>query len=153
MSPEMKLVQHVWKLAVPGHDFDHPSSALETARKLVFVAAERGNIEFLKILIREYPDLIFQVYDDKSQYTIFHFAVKYRHEEIFRLVHEIGSAKDFLVSKKDKGDNNILHLAGMLAPSERLHSVSGAALQMQRELLWFEVIIYHHSFLYKPIFL
>ncbi|XP_044510168.1 uncharacterized protein LOC123228783 [Mangifera indica] len=138
MSPEMKLVQHVWKLAVSGHDFDHHSSALETARKLVFVAAERGNIEFLKILIREYPDLIFQV--DDNDYSIFHFAVKYRHEEIFRLVHEIGSAKDFLVSKKDKGDNNILHLAGMLAPSERLHSVSGAALQMQRELLWFEEV-------------
>ncbi|XP_031258179.1 uncharacterized protein LOC116116225 [Pistacia vera] len=28
----------------------------------------------------------------------------------------------------------------MLAPSERLHSVSGVALQMQRELLWFEEV-------------
>lgn len=147
----MKLVQRVWELGVSGHDFDHRSNAFKIAQKLVFVAAERGNVDFLKILIRESPDLIFQV--DDNHYSIFHFAVKYRHEEIFRLVHEIGSAKDFLFSSKVKGYNNILLLAGMLAPSERLHSVSGAALQMQRELLWFEVIIYHHSFLYKPIFL
>ncbi|KAG2689339.1 hypothetical protein I3760_09G134700 [Carya illinoinensis] len=34
----------------------------------------------------------------------------------------------------------MLHLAGELAPSSRLKIVSGAALQMQRELLWFKEI-------------
>jgi hypothetical protein len=33
----------------------------------------------------------------------------------------------------------MLHLAGKLAHSDRLNIVSGAALQMQRELLWFKV--------------
>jgi len=33
----------------------------------------------------------------------------------------------------------MLHLAGQVAPPNRLNIVSGAALQMQRELLWFKV--------------
>ncbi|KAI3511089.1 hypothetical protein L1887_18233 [Cichorium endivia] len=38
----------------------------------------------------------------------------------------------------DDDRNNILHLAGQLAPIPKLNLVSGAALQMQRELQWFE---------------
>ncbi|KAL9691742.1 hypothetical protein QQ045_012168 [Rhodiola kirilowii] len=37
-------------------------------------------------------------------------------------------------------NDNILHLAGRLAPSDRLRIVCGAALQMQRELQWFKEI-------------
>ncbi|CAA2990513.1 Ankyrin repeat-containing protein At3g12360 [Olea europaea subsp. europaea] len=40
-------------------------------------------------------------------------------------------------------NNNILHLAAKLAPSSRLNSVSGAALQMQRELQWFKEVEKH----------
>ncbi|KAJ0464174.1 putative ankyrin repeat-containing domain, PGG domain, ankyrin repeat-containing domain superfamily [Helianthus annuus] len=36
--------------------------------------------------------------------------------------------------------NNMLHLAGKSATKERLADVSGAALQMQRELLWFKEV-------------
>ncbi|XP_031263277.1 ankyrin repeat-containing protein NPR4-like [Pistacia vera] len=111
---------------------------LEVAKKQIFVAAKRGNIEFLKILIREYPDLIFHV--DNNRYSIFHIAVKYRYVDIFILIHDIGSVKDFIVPYKDNEGNNILHLAVKLAPLDRLHSVSGVALQMQRELMWFEEV-------------
>ncbi|KAJ0083185.1 hypothetical protein Patl1_12344 [Pistacia atlantica] len=61
-----------------------------------------------------------------------------RHRGIFKLIHEIGTFKDLIVASKDKKDNNILHLAGMLAPPDRLNFVSGAALQLQQELLWFK---------------
>ncbi|KAG6624406.1 hypothetical protein CIPAW_16G024900 [Carya illinoinensis] len=50
------------------------------------------------------------------------------------------SLKDALASHFAKGRNNMLHLAGELPPSDRLNIVSGAALQMQRELLWFQEI-------------
>lgn len=40
----------------------------------------------------------------------------------------------------DPYGNNILHLAGRLPPSDRLNLVSGAALQMQRELQWFKQV-------------
>ena len=36
--------------------------------------------------------------------------------------------------------NNLLHEAGMSAPSTSLDHIAGAALQMQRELQWFKVI-------------
>lgn len=39
----------------------------------------------------------------------------------------------------DNFSNNILRLAGNLAPKDQLNRVSGAALQMQRELQWFKV--------------
>uniref|UniRef100_A0A7N0TYS2 PGG domain-containing protein n=1 Tax=Kalanchoe fedtschenkoi TaxID=63787 RepID=A0A7N0TYS2_KALFE len=45
-----------------------------------------------------------------------------------------------IVRQSEENGNNILHLAGRLAPSHRLRIVSGAALQMQRELQWFKEI-------------
>lgn len=40
----------------------------------------------------------------------------------------------------DNFSNNILRLAGNLAPKDQLNRVSGAALQMQRELQWFKEV-------------
>lgn len=65
----------------------------------------------------------------------------HRQEKIFNLIYDIGAHKDLITSYRDNNNHNILHLAGKLAPSEQLHVVSGAALQMQRELLWFKVIV------------
>lgn len=104
---------------------------------LLFVIAERGNFEFLKKLIDEYPDIIQEV--DNNGYSIFHIAVLNRHWNIFKLIYDIGPYKDTIVSTRDKQGNTILHLAGMLAPPNRLKIVPGAALQMQREVLWFKV--------------
>ncbi|CAA2967517.1 Hypothetical predicted protein [Olea europaea subsp. europaea] len=51
-----------------------------------------------------------------------------------------GATKDFITYYIDDEGNNILHLAGKLAPPSRLNTISaGPALQMQRELLWFKV--------------
>ena len=54
-----------------------------------------------------------------------------------------------------KGKNeNVMHLAGYLAPLNRLNIISVAALQMQRELLWFKVGVsmYYFSFLFLYMF-
>lgn len=107
--------------------------------RLLFVAAKLGKVEFLMVLIKSYPDILWKV--DENRYSIFHIAVIHRHEEIFKLIYEIGAIKDLIATYKDDHGNNMLHLASRLAPPNRLSCVSGAALQMQRELLWFEVII------------
>ncbi|KAJ0082748.1 hypothetical protein Patl1_12196 [Pistacia atlantica] len=135
-----KLIKRLWKQVIVRNN-SKISQFIEKPkdRKLIFVAAEHGNIEFLTILIREYPDLLFEV--DENNYTIFHYAVKYRQNDIFKLIHQIGSFKDLIATlKHEKKGNNILHLAGILAPPDRLSIVSGAALQLQRELLWFEEV-------------
>ncbi|XP_076930077.1 uncharacterized protein LOC143594724 [Bidens hawaiensis] len=41
---------------------------------------------------------------------------------------------------KDPLGNNLLHLAGRMEPPDKLNRISGAALQIQRELQWFKEV-------------
>ncbi|XP_019168644.1 PREDICTED: ankyrin repeat-containing protein NPR4-like isoform X2 [Ipomoea nil] len=111
---------------------------LKTPFNPLFVAAELGNIQFVVQLIRSYPDLIWKV-NEQSQ-SVFHIAVVHRQENIFRLIYNIGAHKDIIASYLSTDNENMLHLAAKIAPSNRLNIVSGAALQMQRELLWFKEV-------------
>ena len=81
-----------------------------------------------------YPEIAWS--RDDNKYTIFHVAVIHRQENVYNLLYELGSKK---LGTLDKDKNNILHLAAMKPAKSRLNIVSGAALQMQRELLWFKV--------------
>ncbi|PWA49841.1 ankyrin repeat-containing domain, PGG domain protein [Artemisia annua] len=85
-----------------------------------------GNTKFLVELIRRYPDLIWKVNDDNQ--SIFHIAVKHRHEGIYNLLYEIGTMKDMLTPLRD--DN-----VGKTVNRKQLENGSGGALEMQRELL------------------
>ncbi|KAK9062082.1 hypothetical protein SSX86_019267 [Deinandra increscens subsp. villosa] len=106
--------------------------------RVLFIAAEMDNTKFVVELIRRYPDLMWKVNDNKQ--TIFHIAVKNRYKGIYNLLYEIGSMKDLITPLRDADENNMLHLAAKKATKERLTNVNGAALQMQRELLWFEEV-------------
>ncbi|XP_017237648.1 uncharacterized protein LOC108210758 isoform X2 [Daucus carota subsp. sativus] len=106
--------------------------------RLLFVAAALGNTKFLIELLRLCPELIWKI--DDNDRTIFHVAVLHRQESVYNLLYEIGSIKDLVTSFKDTNDNNILHLAAMKPEQSRLHIVSGVALQMQREILWFKEV-------------
>lgn len=97
-----------------------------------------GKVEFLTTLIRSYPDLIWKV--DENRHSIFHIAIIHRQEDIFKLIYEIGAIKDLIATYKNDAGNNMLHLVAKLAPPHRLSCVSGAALQMQREIIWFKVM-------------
>nr|POE67866.1 hypothetical protein CFP56_62038 [Quercus suber]POE74099.1 hypothetical protein CFP56_73276 [Quercus suber] len=104
---------------------------------VLFIAAEVGNVEFLVELIHFDLDLLWKI-DDKKR-SIFHIAVEKRHESIFNLL-VVGSIRDLLADRINEDGNNMLHLAAGLAPEEKLNAISGAALQMQRELLWFKEV-------------
>lgn len=105
----------------------------------LFAAAEVGNIEFLVKLIRFDFSLL---WEEENYKRIFHIAVEKRHANIFNLLHEIGPIKDLIVDKIDVGGNNMLHLVARQAPQEKLNAISGAALQMRSELLWFKVLVH-----------
>ncbi|XP_030942847.1 ankyrin repeat-containing protein At5g02620-like isoform X1 [Quercus lobata] len=129
-----QLVEDLWREVrlLHGKQFsDH-------VKTFLFEAAKMGNAELLIIAIRSYPDLIWR--KDAEGRSIFHIAVLYRQETVFNLIYEIGVIKDMILTYIDGENQNILHLAGKLAPPSRLNMVSGAALQMQRELLWFEEV-------------
>ncbi|WOG94135.1 hypothetical protein DCAR_0313428 [Daucus carota subsp. sativus] len=106
--------------------------------RLLSVAASLGNFKFLIELLQLCPELVWKV--DDNDRTIFHVAVLHRQESVYNLIYEIGSIKDLITSMKDTDDNNILHLAAMKPEQSRLQTVSGAALQMQREILWFKEV-------------
>ena len=107
--------------------------------KLAFITgAKYGIPEILEEIIKSYPYALEYLDED-----VFKLAVLNRYEKIFNLICKTGKHRHFIIRIKDDLTNdNILHLAGKLAPPHWLSLVSGAALQMQRELHWFKVIIF-----------
>ncbi|KAH7569670.1 hypothetical protein JRO89_XS06G0237200 [Xanthoceras sorbifolium] len=136
-SQALQLVKCIWKEVMLLCDDSQISDLTRSPRQLIFAAAEIGNAEFLSILINDYPSLIWQ--RNHRRHSIFHIAVLHRQNDIFKLVSELGSVKDLIIASKDCDRNNILHLAGRLGPRDKLDA-PGAALQMQRELLWFKAV-------------
>ncbi|KAH7569626.1 hypothetical protein JRO89_XS06G0219500 [Xanthoceras sorbifolium] len=132
-----ELVKRLWE-QVLFLDDSKIGELLRKPSRLLFTAAELGNIEFIIVLIRLYPGLLWKV-DDHSR-SIFHIAVIHRQEKIFNLIHEIGAHKDLIAAYKDENNNNMLHLVGKLATPDRLKIDSGAALQLRRELHWFKLV-------------
>ncbi|KAJ4847155.1 hypothetical protein Tsubulata_050440, partial [Turnera subulata] len=71
-------------------------------------------------------------------------AIVFRQEKILRLLLGGKYAKLGFFSfsfEADEDENNLLHLAGLLPPPQQLAKISGAALQMQRELQWFKSVM------------
>ncbi|OVA06831.1 Ankyrin repeat [Macleaya cordata] len=106
------------------------SSILSTGTKF-------GIVELVIECIQTFPDQIWFLSMGRS---IFHIAVEHRKEKIFNLMYGMSAQKKILASWRVESNNNILHLAAKLAPSPQLNTISGAALQMQRELQWFKEV-------------
>lgn len=138
MHPELCLLAEKMWAEIQRLD---ESSVLELMRNpsILHSAAEVGNVEIITMVTRGYPNLIWET--DSDGYTIFHIAVIYRRENVFRLIHNIGARKHFVAISNDTKGNNILHLAAKLAPPDRRNIESIPALQMQRELAWFKVSV------------
>ncbi|XP_017970847.1 PREDICTED: ankyrin repeat-containing protein At3g12360 [Theobroma cacao] len=107
-------------------------------KKPLFDAVKNGLVEFVTDLMKHYPEVLW-LYDDKER-NIFFVAAAERQEKIFSLIYKMGAKKNYMATHWDKDSNNMLHQAAFLAPSSQLDRVSGAALQMQRELQWFKEV-------------
>ncbi|KAM0031193.1 putative ankyrin repeat-containing domain, PGG domain, ankyrin repeat-containing domain superfamily [Helianthus debilis subsp. tardiflorus] len=77
---------------------------------------------------------------DKNGHDIIQLAIINRSEKVYNLIYDIGERKNVYRTCKDSRENNILHLAGKLAPSSVLNQRTGAALQLQRELQWLQEV-------------
>ncbi|KAB1222797.1 hypothetical protein CJ030_MR2G022288 [Morella rubra] len=112
---------------------------MRTPSSVIFDAAMSGNIQFLGLLLRRYPELLWEK-DEKGR-SVFHVAILYRQEKVFNLIYNTGAVRDYLVGIEDSDGNNMLHLAGM--SSENKDKLGGlrATHQMQREILWFKVFL------------
>ena len=101
-------------------------------------ATKEGNFEFVFKILKADPQLVWS--NDGKSKNIFSVAVQYRQAKIFSLIYGLDIKIALADTRDDFYDNNLLHMAGMLAPSTSLNDIPGAALQMQRELQWFKVI-------------
>ncbi|KAL6992640.1 hypothetical protein U1Q18_010752, partial [Sarracenia purpurea var. burkii] len=119
----VELVKCLWEeFKGQAEDESQSLDLLRSTSDPLFTAAEFGIVEFVAALNR----------------SPFHIAVVHWQEIIFSLIYQIGAHKDLIASYKDDNNHNMLHLAGKLAPANLLNIISGAALQMQRVLLWFK---------------
>ncbi|EOY20784.1 Binding-like protein [Theobroma cacao] len=105
----------------------------------IFNAAQWGITEFIVEIIKPNLDLL-MIYDQHLR-NIFQIAIAHRQEKVFSLIYGLDTIKYLFLPFRDRMGNNMLHLAGKLSPESqlKLQKISGAALQMQRELQWFKL--------------
>ncbi|KAF2318359.1 hypothetical protein GH714_005959 [Hevea brasiliensis] len=103
-----------------------------------FRAIKYGVIEVVMGILKANPDILTVL--NKNGRGILDSAVEHRQEKIFSLIYVLGTRKYMLISGTDQCQNNILHIAAKLATPDRLAHISGAVLQMQRELQWFKEV-------------
>ncbi|XP_076917108.1 uncharacterized protein LOC143577047 [Bidens hawaiensis] len=104
---------------------------------ILFIAAKM-NKQFLVELIRELPDLIWQRNDDGQ--TIFHIAVAHRHHDVYKLLKNIGSMKDFIISIADNKGNNILHMVGNLPEKIAYDDSETTPYEVLCEYFWYKEV-------------
>ncbi|XP_040995174.1 uncharacterized protein LOC121241457 [Juglans microcarpa x Juglans regia] len=100
-------------------------------------AVKNGIFEFVSTIVS--MDSRFLEIEDRNSRNIFMLAVLYRQSNIFSLIYGL-DMKNTLTSYEDLNEDNMLHMAGIIEDSTRLNRSSGAALQMQRELQWYEEV-------------
>ncbi|KAF6139449.1 hypothetical protein GIB67_026291 [Kingdonia uniflora] len=102
----------------------------------ILEAARCGVYEIVRECILSRPDTLWIHREDGR--NVLQLAILHRQVNVYNLIYQMSSYKHFATTRKDKSGNNILHLAGKLAPLSQFNLVTGAALQMQRELQWFK---------------
>ncbi|PIN24768.1 hypothetical protein CDL12_02492 [Handroanthus impetiginosus] len=133
----LRLVKYLCKL-IAGLDYSTAVSMFETP---ILLAASLGNSEIVEEILESFPPAIWS--RNHMGQNIFLLAVANRQENVFNLLYQMSEHKKLAMQLQDREKNNILHLAGGLAPPAQLNLVSGAALQMQRELQWYKEVEKH----------
>ncbi|CAL5328661.1 unnamed protein product [Camellia sinensis] len=112
--------------------------AIQLVKSLCEKIRSSNDSKVVEEVVESFPQAIWYV--DKDNYNIFGLAVIYRCENVFNLIYQMCGHKQAMMVTRDKNGNNMLHLAGRLAPFDKLNLVPGAALQMQLELQWFKEV-------------
>ncbi|KAJ9558332.1 hypothetical protein OSB04_012946 [Centaurea solstitialis] len=102
------------------------------------LAVQNDTPEAVEAIDECFPTAIWMT--NKDNYSISQIAITKRCEKVYNFL--VNKLEDKHIHKRtvDNNRNNLLHLAGKLAPMDKLNRVSGAALQMQREIQWFQEV-------------
>ncbi|KAM1587404.1 hypothetical protein ACFX1X_026901 [Malus domestica] len=107
---------------------------------ILYIATVNGIVEIIRTLLESFPHLIWVCKNSTDQYLLLPSAIELRHEHLFRAVYDKTARSKLMATALPESRDTILHLAAKLAPLPQLSSISGAALQMQRELQWFKMV-------------
>ncbi|KAF7143232.1 hypothetical protein RHSIM_Rhsim05G0010200 [Rhododendron simsii] len=112
----------------------------DVASRAMVTAIRKGVPEIIEEIADRFPSLIWKT--NEHGRNLFHQAIENRDEKVFNLVYQMSDQRYIATNIIDYYNrwNTILHLAGHLAPQKKLSLVAGPALQMQRELQWFEEV-------------
>lgn len=102
---------------------DHDRASMLLRRPLL--GSESGIVEVVEEILLSFPHLVW--FSDEENRNIFQLAVINRQEKVFNLVFQMKKFKHLLLISEDTSGNNILHLAGKLAPQPHLWSCSAYA--------------------------
>nr|KAJ0201009.1 hypothetical protein LSAT_V11C600330570 [Lactuca sativa] len=117
---------------------DTLSDICEHYQDSLSIAAHNDTPEVIEQIIQYFPGSTLVIINGC---TLFQVAIKERCEKLYNFLLCHMSYDQYRYQQGcDKVKNSTLHLAGQLAPTHKLNRVSGAALQMQRELQWFEEV-------------
>ncbi|KAI9074495.1 hypothetical protein K1719_043557 [Acacia pycnantha] len=110
---------------------------MEKTVAALFDAARAEKVEFLLRVTKANPKLAMRFTSSLHLGHVFFDAVKHRRVEIFNLLRGF-RFNHVLATAMNRDKVNFLDLAASLGPPSYLNRISGAALQMQRELQWFK---------------
>ncbi|XP_019172852.1 PREDICTED: uncharacterized protein LOC109168289 [Ipomoea nil] len=115
------------------------TQVVSLAKRAVFEAASLDIWQVILNIAEALPTSV--NFSNHKKQGILHIAIENRSENVFNLVcGTTNMLRTNLPHFEDINTNTLLHLAGKLAPPHKLNLVSGAALQMQRELQWFKEV-------------
>ncbi|PIA41759.1 hypothetical protein AQUCO_02200296v1, partial [Aquilegia coerulea] len=104
----------------------------------VLQATKFGIVEFVYEVMKYNRHLV--NCKDASGRGIFLYAIRHRQEKVFNLIQDMRDRRSrFRYIGKEDG-NNTLHEAAIYNRFSQIDRISGVALQMQRELQWFEEV-------------
>ncbi|XP_023755239.1 uncharacterized protein LOC111903718 [Lactuca sativa] len=104
----------------------------------IFEATRLDACVVVSSIISEFPNAVWSA--NENGHNFIQYAVINRSEKVYNLLYQMSEHKNIYRTIKDSFGNNLLHLAGRLAPANKLNLISGAALQIQRELQWFKEV-------------
>ncbi|CAH1448927.1 unnamed protein product [Lactuca virosa] len=104
----------------------------------LYEAIRQNSYDVVEYILSYFPDALTSA--NEEGHNIIQYAVINRSENIYNMLYQMGEHNNIYRTVKDPFQNNLLHLAARLAPSNKLNLISGAALQIQRELQWFKEV-------------
>ncbi|GKV46579.1 hypothetical protein SLEP1_g53551 [Rubroshorea leprosula] len=135
------LSDGVGSVAAQRRALDEGEFVQSGAVEATFQAIKNGIPEIAIAIAKVNTNILWNRTDPEDSRNMFACAIANRQEKVAQFLYEFNARISTNIVFTDVRDgNNLLHLAAKLAPRSHLDYISGAALQLQSELRWFQAV-------------